>query len=205
MFTFNYGDYIFQQLIASDFVKTKLTYILISIVANLIQVHIVSAICFLVAFNKYVDFIVQIIVSVTCTLNISYTYNFVERYSKEFHELAKYILINFSLENYRYWKRIVVISGGIYACILLTFIQVTNQLLIIYILQYLICFLVIEQFEQGRVRRWINNYRTKPSLKKHHDPDAAFLIESYYSPRTRAPAPKIVIPSGKITTTGKPR
>lgn len=200
MFNFNYGDYIFQQLIASDFIKAKLSYILISIVVNIIQIHLVSAVCFLLTFNKYVDFIVQIVVSVTCSLNVSYTYNVVERYTAEFNQISKYILVNLSLENYRYWKRIIVISAGFYACILLSFIQVTNQLLTVYIVQYLICFLIIEQFEQGHFRKWFYNYRTRPSLKKHENPEASLLIESYYSPRTRTPpTSKIIIPSGKIT------
>lgn len=198
MFQFNYGEYVFQQLITTDFIQQKLAYILIAIAVNLIQIHIVSAICFLLAFNKWVDFVVQIAVSVTCSLNVSYTYDFVERYHKEFTLLTQYIIQNFSIENYRYWKRIIIVTGGVYACVLLMFIQVTNALLMTYIIQYVLCFLIIEQFEQNRIKQWINHYRHKPVLKKHSDPATSFLIESYYSPKTKV-LPKFIIPSGKIS------
>jgi len=183
MLNFNYGEYIFQQLILTDFIQKKLAYILISFAVSILQLHIVSILCYMTSFNPYVDFVVQIGISVGISLNISFIYKIVEKYHEEFYMLTQYLINNYTFENYRYWKRLIVVSMGVYACIGLLFINITNIVLIVYIIQYLITFLIIEQFEQRRIQDWIKNMKNKPNAKKFDfDVTENCLIQSYIAP-----------------------
>ena len=180
----NYGEYVFQQLITTDFVQRRLVQILVAISANLINLHIVSILCAVVSVNVYIDFILQIAISVVCSLKIGGIYNFVERFDVELHQLTQYLINNYSIENYNLWKRTIVVGSCIYACIVLMFVEINNWVLFMYILQYAICFLIIEQFEQQRIQKWLKDYQTRPSTKVlTDDPASDFLINSYLSPR----------------------
>jgi hypothetical protein len=180
MIDFNYGEYIFQQLIMSEFIQQKLAYILISMCANLINIHIVSIICYILSIHPYIDFIIQICISIFMALHIEYVYLFLKRYNPEFFELTQYLIKNFTIEKYRYWKRIVVICFCIYICILLLFIKVDNRLIYIYIIQYAITFIITEQFEQRRIQTWLKHYKEQPKIHKYSSYENA-LIDSYYS------------------------
>jgi hypothetical protein len=199
MIQFNYGEYIFQQLILTEFVKKKLAFILIAIITNIIQIHIVSILCYVLSINKYLDFVIQICISVLMSLNVDYIYNAVERYEKEFILITQYIINNYTFENYKYWKRIIVLSTGIYACILLCFIDITNKMLILYILQYMICFLIIEQFEQKRIQTLLYNYKSKP-IKKKYDNNDINIIDSYIHIKNNKKIPLIVKNTSKKHT-----
>lgn len=202
MFRFNYGEYIFQQLITSEFIKEKLTGILISLATNIFNLHIVSIICAVVSIHPYIDFFLQIGVSVFMALNIDYLYGVIDKYHQEFHELTQYLINNYTIENYKWWKKIVVLSVCGYACIGLLFIDVTNTLLYVYIGQYAICFLIIEQFEQQRIQKFIQEYKEKPKTQID-DPALEFLIDSYIAPkRVKRPTPVrpvVRFDSGKST------
>lgn len=178
------GEFIFQQLIGSNFVRRKLSQILIAITVSLLNIHIVSGLSFIIAINPYIDFILQIAMSVCCSLNTGYLYDFVQRYQSEFDILSKYLITNYTLENYRFWKRIIIVTACLYLCIILTFIEVTNRLLFLYIFQYFLSFLIIEQFEQQRVQKWYQDYQRRPQIRvsKPVDPPD-FMIESYMSPK----------------------
>lgn len=183
MLKFNYGEYIFQQLMMTDFVQQKLAIILMSIVVNIIQMHIVSILCMIITFHPIIDFIVHTIISIIATLNIDKIYNIVERYEPEFVTLTQYLINNYSFENYRYWKRIIVLSACGYLCIILWKVQVTSWLLFIYIIQYGICFTIVDQFEEQRIQRWVREWTERPIIKTNKDNARNMLLESYMSPK----------------------
>lgn len=174
------GDYLLQQLIGSEFIQKKLTQILISLATNFINMHIVSILSGVLTIHPYVDFFTQIAVSTGMSLNMHYIYDITGRYEEEFHRLTQYIINNYSLENYMYWKKICVFTGSIYLAFVLLFVEVNNRLLAIYLAQYLISYLIIEQFENRRVHKWVYNMTTKPVVKASVEP---VLIDSYLSHR----------------------
>ncbi len=185
MFKLNYGEYVFQQLITTKFIQLKLAHILISLAVNFINVHIITLLCMIVSVNVYLDFFLHIGISVVMAFKINHIYNFVEHYESEFYTLTRYLINNYSIDNYRYWKRLVVITACVYACILLLLVQLSNRLVFLYIIQYAICFLIIEQFEQQRIQKWISDYQKRPVAKRlTDDPASDFLINSYMSPRS---------------------
>ncbi len=200
---FNYGEYIFQQLLTTEFVQHKLVCILVALTANFVQLHIVAILCFITSFNPYADFFIQIVISIIIALCNNYIYNFTERYTREFTSITTYLINNYSIDNYYRWKRLIMLSACAYSCLLLLLVHLTNWILFVYIIQYACCFLIVEQFEQERIQQWIKNYRDRPTSVYHIDPETDFLIESYMSPKKNMLQNKLVISknmSGSITT-----
>lgn len=160
----------------------KLTEILTSIVANILNVHIVSILCGIFTIHPYIDFVTHTVISIVMALNIDTVYRFVERFNPELKIATKYLIKNYSIENYRLWKRTIVLIGCAYACIAILMVELTKRLLFMYILQYAICFISVEQIEQRRIQRWLDEYRSRPVIKKEQDPDLDMLLQSYMSP-----------------------
>jgi len=176
----DYGEYIFQQLLMTKFVQQKLTIILMSIFVNIIQMHLVTIVCLILTFNPIVDFVLHTAISIIFTLNISFIYNITERYKVEFHNITQYLIANYSFENYRYWKRIIVCTICAYACVILYKTAITSWLLFIYIIQYAICFIVVDQIEEQRFQLWIKDWLETPIIR-NNDKMTNKLIESYMS------------------------
>jgi hypothetical protein len=190
---FNYGEYIFQQLVTTEFVQNKSVNILISLTVNLINIHLITGLSILFSIHPWFDFIFQIAISVILTINVHWLYDLLGRYHQEFTWLAKYLINNYSIENYCYWKRLVIFVAASYGCVILSLIQITNQLLLVYLIQYLIGFLIIEQIEQQRIQKWLKDYTQRP-VARRHDQSATFLINSYISPTSnllRKPVRKV--------------
>lgn len=185
---------ILQQLLANDFVQTKLTEIVTSIVANIVNIHITSLLCSIFTIHPYVDFVTHTGISVFLAINIDTIYRFVERFDPELRQVTKYLIENYSIENYRLWKRTIVLIGCGYACLGILLIELTKGVLFMYILQYAICFILIEQIEQRRIQNWLTEYRNRPVIRKlGENPDMDLLLQSYMSPNKRVLDRKAIV------------
>jgi hypothetical protein len=183
MNTLNYGEYLFQQLLMTRFVQKKLAIILMAIIVNIIQMHIVSVVCYILTVSPIIDFVLHTIISIVCTLNIGITYNAIERYKPEFTRLTTFLINNYSFENYRYWKRILVLGGCGYLCVILWRVEITSMYLFLYILQYGICFIIVDLFEERRIQDWVINWRSRPHVTQDTNDISNLLVESYMSPK----------------------
>lgn len=160
-----YGDYIFYQLISTEFVKKKLVGILISLSSNILCLQISTGISKIISIHPFIDPISEVVISIICSLNIHIFYNFLQRYTPEYRKIAIYLLQNYNIENYLWWKKIIVLSFSTYICILLLFVEITNKLIYRYIFQYIICFFIIEQIENGNIKNYFK-FNKYPKIKK---------------------------------------
>lgn len=174
-----YSEYIFQQLITTEFIQNKLVHILISITTNIINLHLVTILCMFISFNPIIDFIIHTSISVGMALNIDKIYNLLERYTHEFTIITNYLIKNYSIENYCYWKRLINLIVCGYICIILLFVEINNWFVFTNILYYVICFLITEQFEQKNIQKWIKNYKSKPIVKINCIDNENIIINSY--------------------------
>jgi hypothetical protein len=186
MFRVNYGEYVFQQILTSGFVRGKLTEIIIAVAANILNLHIVTMLCSMVSINAYIDFWVHIGISTTMALHKGYLYDFLFRYEREFKALTRYLITNYSVENYRNWKRIVVLGASGYASLSLLTVELNNRVLFRYIIQNAICSFIIEQFEEKNIQNYIREYIGRPVTKKLIPGGSEdLLISSYMSPKDK--------------------
>ena len=91
---------------------------------------------------------------------INLLYDFVESQHKYFYSITRYALNNYTHENYRKWKKFIVLGISVYfICVLLIF-EVTSGLLINYICQFILSYFIIDQIEHKKFRKFINHLFT---------------------------------------------
>ena len=173
----SYDQYLLGKIVTSTYAKKKIGIFLIMITSSLLKFIIYSLLCYFLSFNIYFDFILHIGISVTLSIKSHIIYGFLKRFEHEFYLYARYLINNYTLENFRKWKRNIVIT---ICCILVFYLlitEVTSSLLIIYITQYGIAFIIIDQIEQHTFRKIIDNIRNKPTCKIYDDIN---IIDLYY-------------------------
>ena len=127
----NYGEHIAHRIILSTYAKKKISILFIMLMTMILRIHIDVILNSFINFNQYVDFVIQIVISVSLILCNGYIYQFVDRYNHECYLLTKYLINNYTLDNFRKWKKIVTISICIYILIYLTIFDVNNYNLIL--------------------------------------------------------------------------
>ena len=162
LYDIDYGDKVLKSIIATNYIKQKFSILLILSATLILRLHLVTILAFMFSYNFYLDLITQIIISVILTLHSDILYNILAKYNDHFYKLSKIIIDNYSPENFRLWKRNITCGICFYLIIILIVFEVNSNLLIIYIIQYMVTYLIIDQFEQKRIERFINNIRSKP-------------------------------------------
>jgi len=178
--TINYGDYILNKVLTSRFIKKKLANILISLAANIIKLQVINLLSLIMILHPILDFFTVIAITVILSIYVDYFYFLLEPYHIKFYRLAKYLIDNYSFENYIYWKRIVICVVMTYCLIIVAAFEINNRVIQLYIAQYVICFLIIDAYEQKHFHSIYERYKAKPKTVIYHRmPIQASLIESY--------------------------
>ena len=159
---YTYGDQILKSVIVSKYAKEKLTILLMMLITAIIRLHLISIISIAISINFWLDCIIQIPLTVIISLNSHLIYRIVEYYQPKLYQLTRYLINNYSFENYRRWKRNVVLSTCLYIIVLLFFINITSNLIIIYILQYIISYGIVDLIEQKQLEIMVENIYNKP-------------------------------------------
>jgi hypothetical protein len=160
---YNYGDQILKSVIVSKYAKEKLTIILMTLITSIIRFHIISILSIAISFNLWLDFIIQIPLTVIISINSHLIYRMIEYYQPQLYKLTKYIINNYSFENYRRWKRIFVFIIAAYIISLLFFIKINSNMIIIYIIQYIIIYGIIDLIEQKQLEEMVYDIYNKPN------------------------------------------
>lgn len=146
----NYTDKILRSIIKTSYAKKKLSSLLlmlITIIVRLVIDVILSIIINSYINNVYIDFWIQITVSIILVLGSNWIYKLVERFDRDIYGLTKYLVDNYTAENYRKWKRNITFGMCILVIIYLQLSQLTSNILILYVIQYMICYIVIDLIE----------------------------------------------------------
>jgi len=140
---------------------------LLTVVARL---HIDAILAMIINFNNiYIDFWVQIFISVILVLKSGWIYQIVEKFDKEVYSLTRYIINNFTEDNYRRWKRNITFVICSYLLIYLSFVEINSNILRIYILQYMICYMMIEVIERKYYDGVFHIFNTKTAVFTYKD------------------------------------
>ena len=163
MFLQNYKKKFIKKFMKTKFMKKKMNSVLIKIVSFIIRLHINSLLCYLINFDMfYLDFTIQIFISILTTVSDSLCFNILYLYNKKFYEITKYFINNYTEENIERWVRNIVLGINFYFMLILYFVNINSKLLIIYSIQYLICFFLIDYFEK---EKYISIYNFYNKLK----------------------------------------
>ena len=158
----NYGEHILKSIIATKYAKSKLTVLLMLIITSVVRIHLVTFLTILLSYSTYVDFFTQIILSIIAVLHTNRIYKCVEYWRVHFYNLTRYIINNYTPSRYRKWKRNVTLCICLYIILIFSCFEITSNLVIMYTIQYMISYGIVDVIEQRKIERLIQSYKDRP-------------------------------------------
>lgn len=145
----SYIEKVLWSIAKTLFSKKAFCYLLISITSLIIRIHIDALIAFLLNTSYwYLNFLIHILVSSLLIINSKYFYDIVQRYQPEFYSLVKYLINNYTEQNFKRWKRKLNITLCIYAYILTFILDFSNNSIRMIIIEYMSCYFLLEIYEK---------------------------------------------------------
>lgn len=142
------GDTLVKKIFDIKYTKKKVNKLFVFVLAIIIR-NIINTIVSLFIYSRYrvINFFLQIIISVAFILNTQSIYYHVKKYEPDVLYYTSYVIDNYTFNNYRLWKKYIVsvVSTGMIIYLLLT--PIDSYMLIELILQFLICYLIIDNIE----------------------------------------------------------
>lgn len=178
LYEVDYSEKMLKSIIVTSFAKKKLSILTMLLFTMLFKIHINSLLCFFFSFNYYVDFGIQILIPVIINLKSNFFYKVVSNYEHSFFNLTQYFVDNYTPENYRKWKRILVFVSCLYLLVILSLVDINSNMLITYIFQYMLTFIIIDQIEQKKLEKFIQNLKDRPKKVIYGELN---LVEDFYN------------------------
>jgi hypothetical protein len=145
----NYTDQILRAIVKTTYAKKKLNTILLMLMTIIARLHIDAIFSMIFHYNNiYIDFWVQILISILLVIKSGWIFELVKKFDEEIYMMTRYLVNNYSEANYIVWKRKATFVICFYLIIYLHLVNITSQVLILYVVQYLICYIVIEIIEK---------------------------------------------------------
>jgi len=174
----NYKNKIIRSIIVSSYVKKKINVLVMMLATVLLRTCVCSLFCFVISYNIYIDFFLHSFISIILVLNSEWIYDIVEGKNHIFYSITRYAINNYTPVNWRRWKRNVILCIAMYFIVLLLIFDVDSNILIMYIVQYILTYFIIDLIEHNKLDNIIKNIRDKPKQKLFNDID---IIEDHYA------------------------
>jgi hypothetical protein len=143
-----YTEKVIWTLLKSSFTKKSFCYLLISLSTIILRIHIDSIIAFLLTTPSYtINFIIRMFVSTILIINTKYFYDIIQRYEPEYYSLVRYLINNYNDKNFKKWKKKINIFICVYIFLLTFIINITNSSVRYMIIEYMICYYIVETYE----------------------------------------------------------
>lgn len=181
LYDVNYSDQILKSLFRSTWAKKKFGILFLMLITVIIRLHIDAILAIIITISPEVDFILQIIISATLVLKSGWIYKIVEKYEHEAYRLSRHLINNYSVDNYRKWKRGVTLTICVYIIIYLSFTEVTSQMLIKQVIQYIICYFIVDFIENKKFKAIFNKNKRKVIKITYNDEFE--LIDGFIAPK----------------------
>lgn len=183
----DYADQLFQSLARTRYAKRQFSLVLTLIFVGIVKWYLKILFSFLIQIHPIIDFILQIGFAIVLAFKDHWVRNIVDRFRTEIYALSRYLINNYTPENFKTWKRNTVLLISLYFIVHLLFIEVTKWLLIQQILHFLITYFCIESIENGlivdcyeRIKRfWQKIFCKKKSGRKIVNNKDFYIQEDY--------------------------
>ena len=142
-----YKKKLFKKIIQSRFLKTQVNFLFIMCLTMILQLYVNIILCYLLMIGPYVDFFIQIILTIIIGFYTKYFLKFVLLFEKYIYNVTRYFIHNYSFENYRIWKRNLIISVCGLFILILFFYELNKIQIILQIIQTVISFLILDQIQ----------------------------------------------------------
>lgn len=146
---FGYMEQLIWAIFRSSFSKDTFCYILISILAIILRTHIDIILAWCLSTNlEYLNIVIRLGVSSMLVINSKYTYDMVHRYKPELYKYIEYLIDNYNEENFKRWKKYLVVSVCVYFYLASYIIEISNASVRMMIIEFLLCYHIIESYDR---------------------------------------------------------
>ena len=146
----HYTDKLVWTIIKSTFSKKTIGSLIIALLTIVIRIHIDGLLAILLATGlPIVDFLIHITISSVLVIKSQCIYVIVDKFHPEIYQITKYCINNYTPDNLRKWKRMSMLSICLYLFIYFSIVQITSALIRQAILEYIVCYIIIDFYEQG--------------------------------------------------------
>lgn len=142
-----YKHQLLIKFIQSRFLKTKVNFLFIMGLTMILQLHVNIILCYIFLFDPYIDFVIQILITILIGFYTKYFLNFVLLFEQHIYAITRYFIHNYSFENYRRWKRNLILFLCFYAILILLFYELEKFKIILQVVQTIISFLILDQIQ----------------------------------------------------------
>jgi len=149
MVMFGYTEQIIWAILKSSFTLNTFTYFLVSILAIILRTHIDIIMAWCMSTNLfYFDIVIRLMVSSMLVINSKYTFDMVYRYKPELYKIVEGLVNNYTEENFKRWRRYVVLSVCAYFYLASYIITISNESVRMMIIEFILCYHLVELFER---------------------------------------------------------
>lgn len=146
---FGYTEQIIWAILKSSFTLNTFTYFLVSILAIILRTHIDIIMAWCMNTNLfYLDIIIRLLVSSMLVINSKYTFDMVYRYKPELYKIVEGLVNNYTEENFKRWRRYVVLTVCAYFYLASYIITISNESVRMMIIEFILCYHIVELFER---------------------------------------------------------
>jgi hypothetical protein len=152
---------IIHKIAKTKMAKRCINSFVVMIFSFTIKSILYSLFSFIILFdNLYIDFFTQCGISIVlCNYNEKIQY-IADYFEEDFYKLTRFIVNNYSDENYKKWKNYLIGLLLIISYLYFYFFEINSFIIRIYILQYAMCYIFIEVKENKNIFN-IDNYLQK--------------------------------------------
>lgn len=143
---------IIHKIAKTKFAKKCINSFVVMIFTFIIKSILYSLLSFIILFdNLYIDFFTQCGISIAlCNYNEKIQY-FADYFEDDFYKLTRFLINNYSDENYKKWKNYFIGLSLIVLYLYFYFFEINSFIIRIYILQYAMCYIFIEIKENKNI------------------------------------------------------
>ena len=173
----NYSDQIVRSIVLTTYMKKKFNILFMMFLTIIIRSFLASILCILFSYNLYIDFFLHSFITVLIVLYSHIIYDLIKTKESYFYQFTRYTINNYTIENYRRWKRNTTLTISGLLIIYLLIFEVNSYLLIYYIIQNVFTYGVIDIIEHKKLTKFLKTIKDKPKHKKFQE---LTILEDYY-------------------------
>lgn len=175
--TINYSDQIIKSLVVTTYVKKKFNILFMMLLTIILRNILCCLLCVIFTYNLYVDFFLHSVISIVLILQSHIIYEVIKSKKTFFYKITKYAINNYTIDNYRRWKRNILLTLSAIGIVMLLFIELNSYLLIYYIFQNLFIYGIVDVIEHDKIGKLLKEMKDKPRNKQFAKLQ---ILEDYY-------------------------
>jgi hypothetical protein len=157
----DYTEQFISSVVRTRYSKRQFTFVLELLLTQVLRSYIKILLDPFLSFHPVIDFISGIALSVVLIFNTDVIYQLVHKtWYEPLYQLSRYLINNYSAENFKRWKRNVVLVSSLILALHVYFAQITSSMILMQIAQFVISYIVVDIIDYLKMQdfqSWIHH------------------------------------------------